>query len=168
MWRTVRTSGMTGTIRWLRLAACYVIMAFALQPLHMPECVNGFVQATWLLHFFNFNLRKVVVVICVETVVWLEFPWWAEHVARMGKNKWERGSLWGKRKLGGLKRRGENSIKVKLKEMGWGSMDSINLAQDTKKWWWWGGWCSCWSHKIIQISWRSKELLASPERLCCL
>jgi hypothetical protein len=40
----------------------------------------------------------------------------------------------GKRPLGILRRRWENNIKMDLREVGWGGMDWINLAQDRDRW----------------------------------
>jgi hypothetical protein len=40
----------------------------------------------------------------------------------------------GRRPLGRPKRRWEDNIKVDLREVGWGGMDWINLAQDRDRW----------------------------------
>jgi hypothetical protein len=40
----------------------------------------------------------------------------------------------GKRPLGRHRRRWENNIKMDIKEMGWESMDWINLAHDKDRW----------------------------------
>jgi hypothetical protein len=40
----------------------------------------------------------------------------------------------GRRSLGRPGRRWENNIKVDLRQMGWGGMDWIDLAQDSDKW----------------------------------
>jgi hypothetical protein len=40
----------------------------------------------------------------------------------------------GTRPLGRPKRRWEDSIKMDLREVGWGSMDWINMAQDRDRW----------------------------------
>jgi hypothetical protein len=40
----------------------------------------------------------------------------------------------GRRPLGRLRRRGEDNIKMDLREVGWGGMDWINLAQDMGRW----------------------------------
>jgi hypothetical protein len=40
----------------------------------------------------------------------------------------------GKRPLGRSKRRREDNIKMDLREIGWGSMDWIDLAQDRDQW----------------------------------
>jgi hypothetical protein len=63
---------------------------------------------------------------------------WAGHVARMG----ETGNAYrilvgkpeGKRPVGRPRHRWENTIKMDLREMGWGGMDWINLAQDRDQW----------------------------------
>jgi hypothetical protein len=63
---------------------------------------------------------------------------WARHVARMG----EKGSAYrilvgkpeGKRPLGRLTRRWEDNIKMDLREIGWGGIDWIDLAQDRDHW----------------------------------
>jgi hypothetical protein len=40
----------------------------------------------------------------------------------------------GKRPLGRLKRRWVNNIKIDLRNIGWGDMDWIDLAQDRDQW----------------------------------
>jgi hypothetical protein len=40
----------------------------------------------------------------------------------------------GKRTLGKPRRRWEDNIKMDLREMGWGGMDWIDLAQDRDQW----------------------------------
>jgi hypothetical protein len=40
----------------------------------------------------------------------------------------------GKRPLGRPKRRWEDSIKIDLREIGWGGMDCTDLAQDRDQW----------------------------------
>jgi hypothetical protein len=40
----------------------------------------------------------------------------------------------GKRPLGRPRRRWENNIRMDLKEIGWGGMDWIDLAQDRDQW----------------------------------
>jgi hypothetical protein len=40
----------------------------------------------------------------------------------------------GRRPLGRPRRRWENNIKMDLREVGWGGMDWINLAQDRDRW----------------------------------
>jgi len=63
---------------------------------------------------------------------------WAGHVARMGE--WRDvyrvlvGKPEGKRPLGRLRRRWEDNIKMDLQEVGCGSMDWIELAQDRDRW----------------------------------
>jgi hypothetical protein len=59
---------------------------------------------------------------------------WAGHVAHMGnkRNSYKVlvGKPEGKRPLGRPRRRWEDNIKIDLKEIVWGDMDWINLAQD--------------------------------------
>jgi hypothetical protein len=59
---------------------------------------------------------------------------WAGHPARMGKNRNAYRILVGKseelRPLGRPRRRWENNIKMDPREVGWGGMDSIDLAED--------------------------------------
>jgi hypothetical protein len=40
----------------------------------------------------------------------------------------------GKRSVGRARRRRVDNIKVSLREIGWGGVDCINLAQDRKRW----------------------------------
>jgi hypothetical protein len=63
---------------------------------------------------------------------------WAGHVARI----WKKGNAYsmlvgnpeGKRPLGRLRRRGVDNIKMDHREIGWGGMDWIDLAQDRDRW----------------------------------
>jgi hypothetical protein len=41
----------------------------------------------------------------------------------------------GKRPLGRPRRRWVDNIKVDLREIGWGGMDWVDLAQDRDQWW---------------------------------
>jgi hypothetical protein len=63
---------------------------------------------------------------------------WAGHVARMGERRGAYRALVGKpegrRPLGRPRRRWEDIIKMDLREVGWGGMDWINLAQDMDRW----------------------------------
>jgi hypothetical protein len=63
---------------------------------------------------------------------------WAGHVARMGEDWNVYGVLMGrpvgKRPLGRRKRRWEDGIRMDLREIGWGSVDWIQLAQDRDRW----------------------------------
>jgi hypothetical protein len=58
---------------------------------------------------------------------------WAGHVARMGEVKGAYSILVG-RPLGRPRRRWEDNIKVDLKEIGFGDVDWIHLAQDRDRW----------------------------------
>jgi hypothetical protein len=63
---------------------------------------------------------------------------WAGHVARMEEKRnpyrnWVR-KLGGRRPLGRPRRGWEDSIKIDLREIGWGGMDWIDLAQDRDQW----------------------------------
>jgi hypothetical protein len=63
---------------------------------------------------------------------------WAGHVARMGEGR----NLYrvlvgkpeGKRPLGRPRRRWEDGIKMDLREIGWGCVEWIQLAQDKDRW----------------------------------
>jgi hypothetical protein len=59
---------------------------------------------------------------------------WAGHVTRMGEKRNAYrilvGKPEGKRPLGRLRRRWEDSIKMNLREIGWDGMNWIDLAQD--------------------------------------
>ena len=63
---------------------------------------------------------------------------WAGHVARMGERRgvcriWV-GKPEGKKPLGRPRRRWEDNMKMDLQEVGYGSMDWIELAQDWERW----------------------------------
>jgi hypothetical protein len=55
---------------------------------------------------------------------------WAGHVARMGERRGAYRALVGKPEGRRPRRRWEDNIKMDLREVGWGGMDWINLAQD--------------------------------------
>jgi hypothetical protein len=63
---------------------------------------------------------------------------WAEHVTRMGdeRNVYRVliGKPEGKRPLGRPRSRWENGIRMDLRDIGWGSVDWIQLAQDRDRW----------------------------------
>jgi hypothetical protein len=63
---------------------------------------------------------------------------WAVHVARTAEEskvyKVLVGKPEGKRPLGKPRRRWENGIRMDLKEIGWGSVEWIHLAQDRDRW----------------------------------
>jgi hypothetical protein len=63
---------------------------------------------------------------------------WAGHVARVGeeRNVYRvlMGKPEGKRLLGRPRRRWEDGIRIDLREIGWGSVDWIQLAQDRDRW----------------------------------
>jgi hypothetical protein len=63
---------------------------------------------------------------------------WARHVARMGEKRnacrISVGKPEGKKPLGRPRRRREYSIKMDLREIGWGGMDWIYLVQDRDQW----------------------------------
>ena len=77
---------------------------------------------------------------CSPNIVWVikSRIRWVGHVARMGE--WRDvyrvlvGKPEGKRPLGRLRRRWEDNIKMDLQEVGCGSMDWIELAQDRDRW----------------------------------
>jgi hypothetical protein len=64
---------------------------------------------------------------------------WAGHVARTGEGR----NLYrvlvgkpeGKRPLERLRRRWEDGMKMDLREIGWGGVGWIHLAQDRVRWW---------------------------------
>jgi hypothetical protein len=63
---------------------------------------------------------------------------WAGHVARTGakRNAYRIlvGKPEGKRPLGRPRRMWEDNIKMDLREIGWGGMEWIDLAQDRDQW----------------------------------
>jgi hypothetical protein len=63
---------------------------------------------------------------------------WAGHVARMGERRGAYTTLVGepegRRPLGRPRHRWEKNIKMDLREVGWGGMDWINLAQNRDRW----------------------------------
>jgi hypothetical protein len=64
---------------------------------------------------------------------------WEGHVARVGEGRNVYGVLVGKpegkRPLGKARRRWEDGIKMDLREIGFGGVDWIHLAQDRDRWW---------------------------------
>ena len=62
----------------------------------------------------------------------------AEHVARMGESRFVYRVLVvkpeGKRPIGRPRRRWEDNSKMELQKVGCGTMDWIDLAQDTNRW----------------------------------
>ena len=73
----------------------------------------------------------------VRVIKWRRMRW-AGHVARMGEGRVVHrvleGKPEGKRLLGRPRRRWEDNIKMDLQEVGCGSMDWIELAQDRDRW----------------------------------
>jgi hypothetical protein len=63
---------------------------------------------------------------------------WAGHVARMGERRGVYrvvvGKPEGRRPLGRPRCRWEDNIKTDLREVGWGCVDWIGLAQDRDRW----------------------------------
>jgi hypothetical protein len=63
---------------------------------------------------------------------------WAGHVAykeeRRGVYRILVGSIEGRKAFGRPRRRWENNIKKYYKEVGWGGMDRIAMAQDMDRW----------------------------------
>jgi hypothetical protein len=63
---------------------------------------------------------------------------WAGHVERMGERRGAYRAMVGKpegrRPLERPRRRWEDNIKMGLREVGWGGIDWINLAQDRDRW----------------------------------
>jgi hypothetical protein len=63
---------------------------------------------------------------------------WAGYVARMRERIYAcrvlEGKPEGRRPLGTLRRRWEDNIKMDLREVGWGNVDWIDLAQDRDMW----------------------------------
>jgi hypothetical protein len=59
---------------------------------------------------------------------------WAGHVARMGEERNVYRVLMGKPPLGTPRHRWEDGIRMDLREIGWGSVDWIQLAQDRDRW----------------------------------
>jgi hypothetical protein len=64
---------------------------------------------------------------------------WAGHVARIGEKRNAYrilvGKPEGKRPLGRRKHRWVDNIKMDLREIGWGGMGWLDLAQDRDQWW---------------------------------
>jgi hypothetical protein len=64
---------------------------------------------------------------------------WAGDLARMGEDRYTyrifAGKPEGKRPPRRPRRRWDDNIKTDLREMGWGSMDWNNMAQDRDQWW---------------------------------
>jgi hypothetical protein len=59
---------------------------------------------------------------------------WAGHVARMKEKRILVGKPEGKRPLGRPRRSWMDNIRIDLREIGWGDMNWIDLAQDRDQW----------------------------------
>jgi hypothetical protein len=63
---------------------------------------------------------------------------WAEHVARMGEERRVYrvlvGKSEGKRSFGRPRRRWKHGIRIDLREIDWGNVEWIQLAQDMDRW----------------------------------
>jgi hypothetical protein len=65
--------------------------------------------------------------------------WWAGHVARIREKRntyrllAEKPEV--KRPLGRVTRRWVDNVKMDLREIGWGGVDWIDLAQSRDQWW---------------------------------
>jgi hypothetical protein len=59
---------------------------------------------------------------------------WTGHVAQVGVKRNAYRILVGKRPLGRPRCRWKNNIRMDLREIGWGGMDWIDLAQDRDQW----------------------------------
>jgi hypothetical protein len=63
---------------------------------------------------------------------------WAGHVARMGEGRGAYrilvGRPEGRRPLGRPRRRLEDNVKMDIQEVGWESVDRIDMAQDRERW----------------------------------
>ena len=83
------------------------------------------------------DLRDLYSMLNIMWVVKSRRMRWAVHVARMGEGRGVHsvlvGKAEGKRPLGRLRRRWEDSIKMDLKEVG-GGRDWMGLAQDRDRW----------------------------------
>jgi hypothetical protein len=55
---------------------------------------------------------------------------WAWHIARMGRRRMYIGKPGEKRPVGRPRRRWVDNIKINIREIGWGCMDWVDLAQD--------------------------------------
>jgi hypothetical protein len=80
----------------------------------------------------------IIILVVIIRVIKSRRLRWAGHVARMGERRGAYralvGKLEGRRPLGRPTRRWEDNIKIDLREVGWGGMDWINLAQDRDRW----------------------------------
>jgi hypothetical protein len=84
--------------------------------------------------FITGTLRQVLIIRLIKSRRMI----WAGYVGRMGKKRNAYrilvGTPEGKRPLGIPRRRREDNIKMDLREMGWDSIDWIDLAQDKDQW----------------------------------
>jgi hypothetical protein len=75
----------------------------------------------------------------IVTVIKARRMRWAGHVVRKGKMRGAYNILVGRpegrRPLGRLRRRWEDNIRMDLREIGFGDVDWIHLAQDRVRWW---------------------------------
>jgi hypothetical protein len=86
----------------------------------------------------NEELRNLCCSPSIITIIKSRRMRWAGHVARMGEKRDAYRILVGKperkRPLGRPRRRWEDSVRMDLREIGWGGMDWIDLAQDSDQW----------------------------------
>ena len=80
--------------------------------------------------------QEYTIKMSLQEVGWGSMDWvvmWAGHVALTGDRVLV-GRPEGKRLLGRPRRRQEYSIKMSLQEVGWGSLDWVDLAPDRGMW----------------------------------
>jgi hypothetical protein len=86
----------------------------------------------------NEELNNLYCSLCIIRMINSRRISWAGHVARIGEKRNAYrilvGKSEGKRPLGRLRRRWEDNIRMDLREIGWSSVDWIDLAQDRDQW----------------------------------
>jgi hypothetical protein len=88
--------------------------------------------------FFSDQRKNDFVIFCFGPTYEVGLNGWAGHMARMGKGrsvlKVLVGKHDGKRTFERTMRRWEDGIKMELREIIWGCVESIHLAQDRGRW----------------------------------
>jgi hypothetical protein len=121
-------------VYFLHVVFCYVLNFYGSESVLLNSV--GFIGLGKKLH--DEELHGLYFSPGIVRVVKVRKMRWVGHVARMGE-LWDAynilvGRPEGRRPLGRPRRRWEDNIKMNLREIGFGDVDLINLAQDRDTW----------------------------------